>query len=197
MMREWTLQFSRSKVKVMGKCEIMWEFLCSPCPFEWRGALWWLHNIYFCPRLSRKRGIFKLIRPSVCQSVCLSVPVTKTLTWLISFELLMIEHLYLACMILVTSPFYWYHAVTLTFDLLQGQICCRAGDHNSSNLLVIIYCIITQCIVDNNKSNTCNLIMIIIDEFIYISLVLSGIDKMGQYGIVILSVAGIRPGTWN
>ena len=41
-------------------------------------------------------------------------------------------------MIMVTSPFYWYHAVTLTltFDLSQGQICCRAGDHNSSNLLV-------------------------------------------------------------
>ena len=47
----------------------------------------------------------------------------------------MIEHWYLTCMILVTSPFYWYHAVTLTFDLLQGQICCR-GDHNSSSLLV-------------------------------------------------------------
>ena len=44
----------------------------------------------------------------------------------------MIEHWYLACMILVTSPFYWYQALTLTFDLLQGQICCWAGDHNSS-----------------------------------------------------------------
>ena len=75
---------------------------------------------------------------SVRQSVCLSV--TKTLTWLISSEVLMIEHWYLACTILVTSPFYWYHEVTLTltFDLLQGQICCRAGDHNSSNLLVPI-----------------------------------------------------------
>ena len=88
------------------------------------------------PRLSRKRRTLKLIRPSVRQSV--SPSVTKTLTWLISFEVLMIEHWYLACMNLVTSPFYWYHAVTftLTFDLLQGQICCRAGDHNSSNLLV-------------------------------------------------------------
>ena len=27
--------------------------------------------------------------------------------------------------------------MTLTFDLLQGQICCQAGDHNSPNLLVI------------------------------------------------------------
>ena len=26
--------------------------------------------------------------------------------------------------------------LTVTFDLLQGQICCRAGDHNSLNLLV-------------------------------------------------------------
>ena len=40
-------------------------------------------------------------------------------------------------MITVTSPFYWYHTVALTFDISQGQICCRAGDHNSSNLLVV------------------------------------------------------------
>ena len=39
-------------------------------------------------------------------------------------------------MISVTSAFYWYHVVTLTSDLCQGQICCLAGDHNSSNLLV-------------------------------------------------------------
>ena len=39
-------------------------------------------------------------------------------------------------MILVAIPFNWFHAMTLTFDQLQGQICCRAGDHNSSNLLV-------------------------------------------------------------
>ena len=41
----------------------------------------------------------------------------------------MIEHWYLVCMILVTSPFNWQHAVTLTltFDLLQGQSFCRAG----------------------------------------------------------------------
>ena len=60
------------------------------------------------PRLPRKRETLKLIRPSVSLSVCLSVSpsVTKTLTWLISSEVLMIEHWYLACMILVTSPFY-------------------------------------------------------------------------------------------
>ena len=62
--------------------------------------------------------------------------VTKTLTWLISSEVLMIEHWYLACMILLTSPFYWYHAFTLTFDLFQGQICWWMRDHNFSHLLV-------------------------------------------------------------
>ena len=40
-------------------------------------------------------------------------------------------------MVLVTSPFSWHHAVTLTFDLLQGQICCRTGDHSSPNLLFL------------------------------------------------------------
>ena len=95
---------------------------------------------YFCPPLSRKRGDIKShssVRPSLPPSVRLSV--TKTLTWLISFEVLMIEHWYLTCMIIVTSPFYWYHAVTLTFDLSQGQIWCRAGDHNSSNFYFYIY----------------------------------------------------------
>ena len=97
----------------------------------------------YCPPLSRKRGDIKShssvclsVRPSVPPSVRLSV--TKTLTWLISSEVLKIEHWYLACMILVTSPFKWCRPVTLTFDLLQGQSCCRAGDHNSPNLLVII-----------------------------------------------------------
>ena len=35
----------------------------------------------------------------------------------------------------------WYHVMTLTvtFGLLQGQICCRAGDHNSLNLLVLTF----------------------------------------------------------
>ena len=41
-------------------------------------------------------------------------------------------------MIIVTNAFYRYHAVTLvlTFDLLQGQICWRAGNHNFLYLLV-------------------------------------------------------------
>ena len=98
-----------------------------------QGFTW---GCYFCPPPFTKAGDIKTHRPSACLSVRLSV--TKTLTWLISSEVLMIEHWYLACMILVTSHFYWYHVVTLTstFDLLQGQSCCRAGDHNSSNLLV-------------------------------------------------------------
>ena len=53
------------------------------------------------------------VHPSVCLSVCLSV--TKTLTWFISSEILMMEHWYLACMILVTSPFNLHHALTLTY----------------------------------------------------------------------------------
>ena len=100
------------------------------------GSAWIVHlkikelNCNFCPPPFAKAGDLKThsSRPSVCQSVCLSVSpsVTKTLTWLIPSEVLMIEHWYLACMILVTSPFFWYHVVTLTltFDLLQGQICC-------------------------------------------------------------------------
>ena len=78
-------------------------------------------DILYCPPLSQKHGDLKS-HLSVCP--------------LISSEVLKIEHWYLACMILVISPFKWHHAVTLTFDLLQGQSCCRAGDHNSPNMLV-------------------------------------------------------------
>ena len=44
-------------------------------------------------------------------------------------------------MIPVTSPFNRHHAVTLTLtsDLLQGQSCCRVGDHNSPTLLVTLH----------------------------------------------------------
>ena len=115
-------------------------YLANSINFNYFANTSWFEHRYekasfVVPRLSRKQGILKLIRPSVCPSVCLSV--TKTLTWLISSDVLMIEHWYLACMIVVSSPFNWYHAVTLTFELLQGQSCCRAGDHNSPNLLVI------------------------------------------------------------
>ena len=62
---------------------------------------------YFIVPTLRDSGsrTLKLIRLSV----------TKTLTWLTSFEILKITHWYLALMILVTSPFNWHHA--LTFDL--------------------------------------------------------------------------------
>ena len=58
-------------------------------------------------------------------AVCVSI--TKSLTWLISSEVFIIDHWYLAYMILVTnaSPLNWHNAVTLTFDLFQGQICCH------------------------------------------------------------------------
>ena len=82
-------------------------------------------------------GTLNLIHPSVCLSVHVSV--TKTLTLAITFALWQVELWYLACVFVVTRTFRWYHVVTLivTFDLLQGQICCRAGDHNSLNLLVM------------------------------------------------------------
>ena len=53
--------------------------------------------------------------------------------------------------------------LTVTFDLFQGQICCRAGDHNSLNLLVgilkVISCLILIHISPQNgkeytKKNT-------------------------------------------
>ena len=97
------------------------------------------HNmtLFFVPRFRESTGTLNLIRPSVCQSVCLSVrlSVTKILTLAITFALLQVELWYLACVFIVTLPFRWYHVVTLTvtFDLLQGQICCQAGDHNSLN----------------------------------------------------------------
>ena len=105
-----------------------YPFVLSRFCFLGSSAMWCCKFI-FCPPLSRKRGDIKShssvclsVRPSLCPSVC-----HKTLTLLIFSEVLIIEHWYLACTILVTSPFHWHHAVTLTFDLLQGQSCCRAG----------------------------------------------------------------------
>ena len=99
------------------------------------------------PRFRESSGTLNLIcpsvRPSACLSVCPSVrpSVTKTLTLAITFALLQVDLWYLACVFFVTRPFRWYHVLTLTvtFDLLQGQICCRAGDHNSPNLLVYVF----------------------------------------------------------
>ena len=56
----------------------------------------------------------------VCPFVRLSV--TKTLTWLISSEVLMIKHWYLSCIIFMISPFYWYHAVTLTLTYFKDKL---------------------------------------------------------------------------
>ena len=56
-----------------------------------------------------------------CVSICLSVPrfvhmsVAKTWTCIISSIVLMISLWYLACMILVISPFNGHHVVTLTY----------------------------------------------------------------------------------
>ena len=113
----------------------MFSFWCSTCTlhfsilqiFATTDCLFnWVHRVESscCPPPFAKAGDIK-----THWSLCLSVPLsaTKTLIWLISSEVLMIEHWYLACMFLVTSPFNWYYAVTLIFDLLQGQSCCRAG----------------------------------------------------------------------
>ena len=112
---------------------------------DWSYSLWTvIPSVYtyvvFVPRFRESVGTLNLIRLSVRPSVCLSVrlSVTNTLTLAITFALLQIELWYLASVFFVTRPFRWYNVVTvtMTFDLLQGQICCRAGDHNSLNLRV-------------------------------------------------------------
>ena len=111
-----------------------------------------------CPPLSRKCGDIKS-HSSVRQSVRLSVSpsVTKTLTLAITFALLQVELWHLACVFIVTLPFWWYHVVTLTvtFDLLQGQICCRAGDHNSLNFFCFFY--IQKTVITVQIGNRCAL----------------------------------------
>ena len=68
----------------------------------------------------------------------------------------MIEHWYLACMCLVTSPFNWHHAVTLTFDIYQGQIYCKAGNHNSPNLQTFLCGLgLAEQIIGNAFSGVC------------------------------------------
>ena len=75
-------------------------------------------NSFFVPRALAKVGDIKT-HSSICPSICPFVhpSVTKTLTWLISSEVLKKEHWYLACMVLklVTSTFNLHHAVTLNF----------------------------------------------------------------------------------
>ena len=90
------------------------------------------------PPLSRKRVDIKS-HSSVCLSVRPSV-CHKNFNLGHNFCTFTGRALILGMCVFVTRPFRWYHVVTLvvTFDLLQGQICCRAGDHNSLNLLVSI-----------------------------------------------------------
>ena len=88
--------------------------------------LWILFDFYFFVPLSLAKAREIKTHSFVHLSVCPSV--TKTLTWLISSEALIIKHWYLEWMILVIIPLTWHQALTLTFDLFQGQICCRMGD---------------------------------------------------------------------
>ena len=121
---------------------------CSVTVTVW---VWNCNSIRFCP-ICKLSPAFRESGGHWNSFVRLSVRLSqKTLTWLISFEVLMIEHWYLACMVIVTNPFYWYHAVTLTFNLCQGQICCRAGDHNSSDLLIVY-----NTTVHFNHGNSCH-----------------------------------------
>ena len=88
----------------------------------------------------------------------------------------MIEHWYLACMILVANPFCWYHAVTFTFVLLHCQICCGTGYLNSSNLL--IYCIKwIDCIVGNR------------DQHVTMTLTLHHLNEPAQFKHVKVNLA--------
>ena len=75
------------------------------------------------PCLSRKRGTLKLIRPSV----------TKTLTLLISSEVLMIEH---SALIFGMHNHCDYPFLLVSYRDLDLKVKFVAGDHNSSNLLI-------------------------------------------------------------
>ena len=103
-------------------------------------------HTYFCPPPFAKAGDIKThwsVLLFVCPFVCLSV-CHKIFNLAYTSEVLMIEYWYLACMILV-SPFDWHHLVTLTFDILQDQSCCRAGEHNSLNLLINLNFSLPSC----------------------------------------------------
>ena len=80
-------------------------------------------------------GTLNLIRPSVRPSVRLSVRHKNFnlahIFWSINDRALILgmhDH--------CDKPFLLVPCGNLDLDLSQGQICCQAGDHNSSNLLV-------------------------------------------------------------
>ena len=97
----------------------------------------------YCPPPFTKAGGIKThssVGPSLCPSVRPSV--TKTLTLLISSEVLMIEHWYFSCMILVTSPFNWHHDATLTLTFLptsRSKLLPGGGPQFSEFACIIIY----------------------------------------------------------
>ena len=106
--------------------------------WPWPNVLWWnLHKtvrrvdldpMFYCPPLLRKHGDIKS-HLSVCH---------KNYNLGYNFCTITGRASILGIVFFVTRPFRWYHFVTLTvtFDLLKGQICCQAGDHNSLNSLV-------------------------------------------------------------
>ena len=97
-----------------------------------------IQGFFIVPHALAKAGDIKT-HSSFSQSVCPSV--TKTLTWLISSEVFMIEHWYVACMVLVTSLFYWNHAVTLTltFDLFNVKFVAVRGT-TILRIFLLVYC---------------------------------------------------------
>ena len=92
---------------------------------------------FIVPRLSRKRGT---LNSFVCPSVC---SVTKTLTWLISSEVLMMENWYLTCILLVTCPFNLHHAGTLTLTYFIVKVVAGWG---ITILLLCLLIFIPRCL---------------------------------------------------
>ena len=60
-------------------------------------------------------GSMKLLYSTVYLSILLTLSVTKTFVWATSSQVLMVKHLYLACMILVARPF---SCCDMTCDIL-------------------------------------------------------------------------------
>ena len=76
-----------------------------------------------------------------------------TLTLVISRKELMVELLYLICMILVTSPCELHHAVTFTYDIDQGQVSSTLTWLLSSEVLMVEQAYLTQMIFVTNSQD--------------------------------------------